>query len=420
MKKRGIGENSALALAGDVASKAGALVVVVVAARFLSVPEFAVLMTALAIAGLLASALDLGAGTLLTRDGARSAASRGALFLALLKARAPFAAALLIAAPVVGLLLGRPLTALAVAALAVSGALALSLLGLYRSCQDIRPEAMQRLAAAVLSVISVVLASLFLPRADALLLVLALSTVVTLLPLARHAPAIADYTHPIGGLTALRLVAPIGVLGLATIVYYRSGTVALAVMTDARETAVFSVAASVAFGLLMLPNAITTALLPRLSAEADLHGLIACARRALGWTLVASVLVSCAAAVVGPFALPLVFGSEYGRAAAPLALLCVGIPLIAASGVIGTSLLSVGRLRVLGIQVAVSLTINLVALVVLVPSLGAVGASLATVACEVAGLVLLMQAARSALPGLTALRPLGLRRRGEASSAATT
>ncbi len=43
MKKRGIGENSALALAGDVASKAGALVVVVVAARLLSVPEFAVL-----------------------------------------------------------------------------------------------------------------------------------------------------------------------------------------------------------------------------------------------------------------------------------------------------------------------------------------------------------------------------------------
>jgi O-antigen/teichoic acid export membrane protein len=417
--KRGIAENSALALAGDFASKAAALVVIVVAARFLSVREFAVLATALAVAGLLGSLLDLGAGTLLTRDGARSRASRGALFRALLKARAPFAASLLIAAPLVGFGLGRPLTALAVAALAVSGALALSLLGLYRSCQDIRPEAMQRLAAAVVSVVSVVLASLLLPRADALLVALALSMLVALLPLVHHVPAVADFTGQVQPRTALRLAAPIGLLALATVAYYRSGTLALAALADARETAVFSVAASIAFGMLMLPNAITTALLPRLSAEDDFHALIACARRALAWTLVVAVLLSGAAAAVVPFGLPLVLGSEYAHAGVPFALLCVGIPLIAASGVIGTSLLSIGRLRALGVQVAVSLMINLIALAVLVPSLGAVGAALATVACEAAGLVLLLQAARSGLPGLTALRPLALQQRIEASGVAT-
>jgi O-antigen/teichoic acid export membrane protein len=416
--KRGIAENSALALAGDVASKAAALIVVVVAARFLSVPEFAVLATALAVAGLLGSALDLGAGTLLTRDGARGTEVRGALFRALLEARSSLAAAVLIAAPLIGFAVGRPLTALSIAALAVSGALTLSLLGLYRSTQNIQPEVIQRLLAAVLSVLTVVLACLLLPRADVLLVALLLSALVALLPLARRAPAIADFKGHIRPGSALRLAAPIGLLALATVAYYRSGTLALAALADAHETAVFSVAASIAFGMLMLPNAITTALLPRLSAADDFQSVIACARRALVWTLVAAVLLASAAAVVVPFGLPLMLGPEYADAGVPFALLCIGIPLIAASGVIGTTLLSIGQLRALGVQVAVSLVINVVALVLLVPSLGAVGASLATVACEAAGLILLLQAARTHLPGLTAPRPHALRRRIEASSAA--
>ncbi len=417
--KRGIAENSALALAGDVASKVGALVVIIVAARFLSVPEFAVLATALAIAGVLASVLDLGAGTLITRDGARSGESRGALFRALLEARAPLAAAVVMATLLAGSVLARPFTALAVAALAVSGALTLSLLGLYRSRQDIRPEAIQRLLAAIVSVVTVGLASLLLPRADVVLLALALSTLVALLPLILHAPRIADFTGQVPARTALRRAAPIGLLALATVAYYRSGTIALAALADAHETAVFSIVATVAFGLLMLPNAITTALLPRLSAEDDFQRFIACARRALVWTLVVAVLLASAAAAVVPVGLPVVLGSEYADAGVPFALLCLGIPLIAASGVIGTSLLSIGRLRALGVQVAVTLMINLVALALLAPSLGATGAALATVACEAAGLVLLLQAARKGLPGLTALRPLALLRRIEPSSATT-
>ena len=61
----------------------------------------------------------------------------------------------------------------------------------------------------------------------------------------------------------------------------------------------------------------------------------------------------------------------------PFALLCVGIPVIATSGVIGTALLALGRLRLLGVQVGGTLALNLVALAVLVPWLGSVGAALA-------------------------------------------
>jgi O-antigen/teichoic acid export membrane protein len=415
---RGLSANSALALAGDVTSKVGALAVVVVAARCLSVSEFALLVTGLAAAGILGSVLDLGAGTLLTRDGARGRAERGALLVGLLKGRAPVVAAVLVAAPAMGVALGKPLAAVGVAALGTSSALAHSVLGLYRSCQDLRPEALQRLGAATLSVGAVAIASMTIPRADVLLLTLAAVALVSLVPLVLQLPARAAFYGRVPPLAALRAAAPIGLLALATIAYYRSGTLALAALADDRATAAFGIAASIAFGLLALPNAVTTALLPRLAADGDRAGLVACARRALALTVFVAILVSGAAAVVVPVALPWLLGPDYEDAGVPFALLCVGLPLIAASGVIGTALLSIGRLRALGVQVALSLVVNLLTLALLVPAHGAVGASLATVACEAAGLALLAFAARNALPGLLSAGPL-YRRRIEAVEPST-
>jgi O-antigen/teichoic acid export membrane protein len=63
-------------------------------------------------------------------------------------------------------------------------------------------------------------------------------------------------------------------------------------------------------------------------------------------------------------------------------------------------LLSVGQVRVLGLQVGLSLAVNLLCIAILVPVAGAVGAAFATLACEVVGLVVLLHVARRALPGL--------------------
>jgi len=420
VKRRGLRENSMLALAGDGASKASALIVIVVGARLLSLSEFALLATGLAAAGLLAAFLDLGAGVLLTRDGARGRVSRGALFVGLLRVRAPIAFALLLLAPLVGFALGAPLAALAVALLAVASALSLSVLGLYRSCQDIAPEAIQKLVAAILSVLAATLAALWVRRADAMLAALALITLATLLPLIRLSSRVADYRGRVLARATLRRAAPIGLLALATVAYYRSGTLVLAALASSKETAVFGVAASIAFGMLMLPNAVTTALLPRLAAEVDFDGLVACARRALMWTFLVALCLSAAAAAIVPVGLPLVLGPAYARAGVPFALLCLGIPLIATSGVVGTALLSIGRLRPIGVQVAASLMVNLLVLALLVPPLGAAGAALATVACELVGFLLLASAARTALPGLIAVQGPPLRRQVAAPSTATT
>jgi O-antigen/teichoic acid export membrane protein len=392
-----------LALGGDIASKVGALVVVMVAARLLPVDAFAALATALAAAGVIGSLLDLGAGTLLARDGARSRADRGALLEALLRARIPIVVAVLVTAVAVGAATGHFLIVTAAVGLGVVAAFGQTVHGLYRSGQDLRPEALQRLAAAVLSIAVVACIPLVTARADALLLGLAAAGALTLVPLLRRVPILVDDGAHVSPWTALRRAAPIGLLALATIAYYRSGMLVLAALGDPAETAAFAVAAGIAFGLLAVPNAITTALLPRLASE-DATERLECGRRALAWTLLIALALAAIAAVVVPIAMPIVLGDEYAPAGMPFALLCVGIPIIATSGVIGTMLLTIDRLGALGVQVAVSLLVNLVTLVVLVPLFGAVGAALATIACETVGFLLLVWFARAALPGLLAMR----------------
>jgi O-antigen/teichoic acid export membrane protein len=417
--ERGIGANSVLALAGDATSKVGALVVVIVAARLLPLDEFALLATALAAAGVIGSLLDLGAGTLLARDGARSRVHRGALLDGLLRARIPIVVAVVAGSLAVGYALGHALVVVAAVGLGVAAALGHTVHGLYRSSQDLRPEAVQRLAAAALSVGVVVCVPLVTRRADALVVGLAAVGTATLFPLVRRAPDLIDRGARVSPGRALRLAAPIGVLALATIAYYRSGMLVLAALGDPADTAAFAVASGIAFGLLAVPNAITTALLPRLASE-DASGRLECGRRALAWTLLIALALAATAAVVVPIAMPIVLGDEYAHAGMPFALLCVGIPIIATSGVIGTMLLTIGRLGALGVQVAVSLAVNLVTLVVLVPLFGSVGAALATIACEAAGLLLLVWFARAALPGLLSVGKIRLGRPVEAAGSATS
>jgi O-antigen/teichoic acid export membrane protein len=98
--------------------------------------------------------------------------------------------------------------------------------------------------------------------------------------------------------------------------------------------------------------------------------------------------------------LTLVFGDDYAAAAKPLVILTAGVFAIAISGILGTVLVAGRSLRPLAAQVALSLAVNLLCLALLVPRLGAAGAALATIACELVGLCVLGFVARRSLPGL--------------------
>jgi O-antigen/teichoic acid export membrane protein len=392
VRPRGLTANSALALSADLAGKAATVVVTAVAARTLSTRDFALLATCLAATGLVASALDAGSQTLLTRDGVAGEAARGSLFRALGRSRLLPAAAGLSLTVVVGAVLGRPIEATLAFLLAAVLAAGMSLSGLARSAQDLRPEAESKLVTGILSVGIVVPVALA-TRSPALLLTsLAVAALAGLCPYLRPlrtATSLGRNERPKG---VLRAAVPLGLLSMATIAYYRSGVIILSVLAAPKETAAYAVAANVAFGLLAVPNAITTGLLPRLSAERSDAARAAVARRALGWTLLLAGGLVLATVAIGPTLLSFVFGDRYASAATPLTLLSIGVLLISASGILGTVLIAARALRPLAVQVVVSLVVNLAALALLVPALGAVGAALATIACEVVGLAVLLAA----------------------------
>jgi O-antigen/teichoic acid export membrane protein len=365
----------------------------------LSTAEFATLTAALAVATILTAALDMGSQTLLTRDGVAGPGERGGLLRALALARAPAVAAVMLAAILIGVEIGRPLEAFATALLAIAGAFQLSLTGALRSAQDLRPEAVAKLACGAITIGAAAVVAFLAPRATAMLLALAAATALGTLVLLRPARTALHRGPAVNPWSAARRAAPLGAMALATLVYYRAGPIALSAFSNAFQTALFGAASTVAFGLLCISNAVTTGMLPRLAA-AGTEERVAITRRALLWVSGLALGLGILVALFARPLLALLFGARYGAAAGPLLLLTAATVLIAPTGVLGTALVAAGRVRPLVIQVGASLALNLALLVLLAPALGAWGAATATFACETVALIMVAASARAALPGL--------------------
>jgi O-antigen/teichoic acid export membrane protein len=406
VKRRGIVENSALALAGDVATKAATFLLLAVAARALSTTQFALLATALASATLLTAVFDCGAQVLLTRDGAADPSVRGALLLALTRSRWPLLIAAIIGACVIGTVDHNLTLALGTVLLAVAGAAQQSLSGALRSAQNLRPEALAKVAGAVATLAGGAACVLLSPSATLAMLALGGAAVFVLIPMTLATRRIVSRGEHFGTRRALSRALPLGLMALATLVYYRSGTIALSLGSSAHQTALFASASTLGFALLTLSNAVTTGLLPRLAGSANGADRIAVTRRALASTAAITAGVALAVIAGARPLMGLAFGHRYASGASSLALLAAASVLIGVSGVLGTALIAAGRIRAVAIQVGATLCANLVLLVLLAKPLGADGAALATLGCEALGLAMLATSAARALPGLLAL-PFG-------------
>jgi O-antigen/teichoic acid export membrane protein len=202
------------------------------------------------------------------------------------------------------------------------------------------------------------------------------------------------------GWGGIQAAAPFGLMALATLLYYRLGTLLLGALGSSSATARYTIASTIAFGLLSVPNAITTGLLPRLSAQEPGHERLRVAKRALRWTLLSCLVLSAVAAALAPWTLKYGFGSRYESALTPLVLLLTGTVVIGINGILGTVLITVRRTWVVGMQVGVSLAVNLALGFMLVPRFGANGAAVATLATELVGLGILAAAAHRLVPGL--------------------
>jgi len=394
--------NAGLALVGDVAAKAAAFAVVVVSAHFLPVDQFARLGVALAALTVATSFLDAGFSTLIVRDGARDAACAMGLLRTSLRVRAPLAALVLVAGLAVGLSTDDVWLGLLTAVAAVGGAASLTVGALFRSAQDLAPEAVQKSTVAVLTLLGAVVCAVELRRAAPIAGVLGAMLCLSLpafwvLALRRFPPGATSSAR-----SAVYAALPFGLMTLATLLYYRLGTLLLGAVGTPVDTARYTIASTIAFGLLMVPNAITTGLLPRLSADLGPSGLKA-ARRALAWTVALCVLLTLLAVALAPWGLELGFGSRYSGTVTPLAILLTSIVLIGANGILGTLLIALGRTWILGGQIAACLVVNLGLGLVLVSGFGANGAAVTTVITELVALGILLAAVHSAAPEF--LRP---------------
>jgi O-antigen/teichoic acid export membrane protein len=391
-------------MSGDIAAKAAALAVVVISARLLPVAQFARLGVALAALTVATSILDAGFSTLIVRDGAGRRSRAMGLLRTSIRVRVPFAALVLATGLAAGLFTGDVWLGLLTAAAAVGGAASLSLASIFRSSQDLGPEAVQKSVAAALTLGGAVVVALASPEAAPIVgvvgAVLWLSLPILWVLARRRFPR--GY-HP-AAWSAMRGAVPFGLMAVATLLYYRLGTLLLGAVGTPSETADYTIASTIAFGLLMVPNAITTGLLPRLSAQRLGADALRTARRALAWTLVLCLALSAVAAGIAPLALEYGLGSRYEGALLPFLILLAGFVVIGVNGIFGTVLIASGRTWLLGGQVGASLVVNLVLGAVLVARLGAEGAALATLATEVFALGLLLIAVRRVTPELLRLK----------------
>jgi len=408
MKRRGAAPgprvwtaNAALAFTGDIAAKSSSLVVLAVASHVLAVSELAALAAALAYAFLLVPVLDGGAQLLISRDGSTAPERRGGLFVAAVLGRAPVALAGVAGALAIGLASGHVGLWLGTALLVLANALSLSLGGVLRASQDFLPETWFKLFYATLTAATASVAAVTWETADAVLVALGVSACLAQAPMWVAVRRRATFHRSMRVATVLRCALPLGMLAMMAAVYGRSGTIALSQLSSDSETAKFAIASTLAFGLLSASQAVVGALLPRLASETDEPRRLALMRRAFRATALASVGVAIAMALLGPIAIGILFGDDYHSASSSFAILCGALPLIVANSVLGTYLLATGHVRPVVVQTLVTLLVNIVVLVAIVRGSGAGGAALATVACELAGLVVLLIAIHRRLPGLT-------------------
>lgn len=397
--------NAALAFAGDIAAKSSSLVIMVAAGRVLSVADFAALATALAYAFFLVPVLDGGAQMLIARDGARDRGDRGALFVASVLGRSPLAVVGVLGCALAGIASGRPGLWLGTCLLIVANSLSMSLGGVLRATQNFLPEMFFKLTYAMLTAGSAIVAALVWETADSVLLALGASAWLAQIPMWIAVRRRATFGSRLRILHVLRTALPLGLLTMMAAAYGRSGTIALSELSSDIHTSIFAVASTLAFGLLSVAQAVVGALLPRLASEADETERLRVMRGAFRVMVAGSVVGALAMAALGPIAIGLLFGSRYDAASVPFAILCAALPLIVANSVLGTCLLATGHVRPVVTQTTVTLAANIAALFLLVPWIDAEGAALATVLCELAGLVVLCSAVRRRLPDLSLIGP---------------
>jgi O-antigen/teichoic acid export membrane protein len=191
---------------------------------------------------------------------------------------------------------------------------------------------------------------------------------------------------------------PLGTILVVNGLYFKTPALLLSVLADPRDVALYGVAYKAFEVLFALPGFVMVTLLPELArldaGEPRFNAIVQKAFTAMN--LLALPIVGMA--LCGTEMMRVLGGSQYGEAGGLLALILASVTLTCVQGVFGYTLVSQGRQGVL-LKVSLSvLAVNVIANLILIPTVGLTGAGIALLASEVTSITLTMLAYRTVAP----------------------
>ncbi len=400
LASRRVAKNTTYLALADGANKVMLFFFNMVAARHLGVAKFGILSFALAFVTMFAVFTDLGLGAVTAREVARDArAARRLISNSLgVKLLASLAVILLIGA-LVKILGYPPATARVVyicSFFVVESAITSYYCYVFQGFERMELAALTRAVQTVVLVVGAVLLSrqgaavesyalLYVGAGLLSVLFAGAAAVVWLMP-----PELSF--APRLWWQMLRSSWPIGLTVTFTVFYYWNGTSVLSKLSGDEAVGNYSAAFRLALGMAFAGFGFSGAVFPLLSR------LFVTSRRRLSQALelsfrYMSLLVLPMAVFGATLALPItsfVYGHGYEGSAAVFRLVSVWAALACLNSLLSNYLISVDKPSTVTVQAAVSLTVNLVANLLLIPRLGAVGAGASIVCAEAIGFAYLL------------------------------
>ncbi len=190
----------------------------------------------------------------------------------------------------------------------------------------------------------------------------------------------------------LSAASPVAIAALLVAVYYWNGATMLAKVKGDSAVGVYSAALRLVLGLSFLSSAFAGAMYPVMSRvfATERQRLTEVLERSLRYVAVVGIPLGLLGATLAGPVVAFLYGPEFAQSAPVLRVLVWWGTLMYFNCMISNYFMSVNRARVVAIQAALSLGVNVALNVALIPSLGAVAAAVSLVAAELVGFVFLM------------------------------
>jgi O-antigen/teichoic acid export membrane protein len=404
-----VGRNSILMVGGMLAARLSAFLATIVAVRLLVPEAFAVVVLAQAAVAYLSMILDFGLTLVGMREVAKEPASLHRIMGAILAIRSAVAVVGLALTAAIGIFLGLSGNALAVLVI-FAVATAIAALDLSWILQGLQRMGLRAFVVAGTAVLNLSLLIVFLalwrdPMAVALAYLVATLLVVAasaVLVVRTYGPPALPRLPVVQGLVLAAI--PLGLGSLLAQIYYNFDILMLGAVRPLTEVAAYGAVYKIVLGLLMLAGTYGVVCMPAYAAahaksDATFRRILQRNVRLLSSFILPIVILGTLAAeslAVG------FFGEPYRPGGAPLAILMWSVALSFVSSALIYALAAAGHGWYLTGAAAAGAIVNVAFNLALVPRFGMHGAAWATVAAELAVLLVVWNASRRfAVAGLS-------------------